>query len=373
MSNLRNISRIFVLGVALMMLFTSCAPTAQTPTTAPIAPTVAAPTTAPTTAPTKAPIRVALVINGTLGDLGFFDSANAGVQKAAKDFGMQVKVIEATYDTTKWEPAFTDAANGPYDVVIAGSSSMEAIVEKVAPQFPDKQFILFDVAADFTKCACTNIYGITYRYNEAGYLAGALAAKITTSSMPRANAAKVIGFVGGMDIPVINDFLIGYQKGVADTDPTVTVLTAYAGDFNNPTKGKELTTQMIAEGADVVWAVAGATGLGVYEGAMDGKIYAIAVNENQVQALLSNNADYANTIVGAGIANVGNSLYLALKAFADGTLVTGKNISYGVKEGVVELENNQYYQAAVPADIRTQMSKLQQEIVDGTIVIPSSQ
>ncbi|NPV78007.1 MAG: BMP family ABC transporter substrate-binding protein [Anaerolineae bacterium] len=331
-----------------------------------------APAATPTPEPTAAPKKVALVINGTLGDLGFFDSANNGVVRAGKDFGMDVKVIEATYDTNKWEPALIDAANGPYDVIIAGTFNMKEMMEKVAPQFPDKQFILFDVSADFEKCPdCKNIYGIVYRYNEAGYLAGALAAKVTSSDMSRANADKVVGFVGGMDIPVIQNFLVGYEKGIKDTDPEVKLLTAFAGDFNDPAKGKQLTEQMVDNGADVVWAVAGATGLGVYEAALEKDIYAIAVNENQVKALLPNNAGYADTIAGAAIANVGQSLYIALESYSKGTMVSGQNVSYGVKDGVVDLENNEYYQKIVSEDIRQQMEALKKEIVDGKIEIPS--
>lgn len=317
------------------------------------------------------PIRVALVVNGTLGDLGFFDSANAGVVKAGQDFGLEVKTIEATYDTNKWEPALVDAANGPYDVIIAGTFNMKEIMENIAPQFPDKQFILFDVSADFTKPDIGNIFSIVYKYNECGYLAGALAAEMTSADMSRSNDKKVVGFVGGEDIPVIQNFLVGYEKGIKDTDPEVKLLTAFAGDFNDPVKGKQLTANMIDNGADVVWAVAGATGLGVFEAALEKGIYAIAVNENQVDALLPNDSGYAETIAGAAMANVGQSLYVALDSYVKKTMVSGQNVAYGLTEGVVELEDNEYYRSIVPESIRNKLKDLMKEIGEGKIEIPS--
>lgn len=366
--------------ILLTLTLTACAatPTAEVQSNNDVAESTTAPAevegptqaSEPTAVPAE-PASVALVINGTLGDLGFFDDANDGVTRAGKDFGMDVKTIEASYDTNKWEPALVDAANGPYNVVISGTYNMEQAMEKVAPEFPDKQFLLFDVSADFTKCNCTNIYGIVYRYNEAGYLAGALAAKMTSSSMSRANPEKVVGFVGGMDIPVIQNYYVGFEKGVKDTDPEVEILQAFVGDFNDPTKGKQLTEQMVDQGADVVWAVAGASGLGVFEGALDKEVYAIAVNPNQVQALLSNNAGYADTIVASAITLLGQSLYLALQDYTNGTLATGQNVSYGIKDGVIDLEQSEYYLKAVPEEIRNQMEEIKQQVIDGKIEIPS--
>ncbi len=317
------------------------------------------------------PIRVALVVNGTLGDLGFFDSANSGVVKAGKDFGLEVKTIEASYDTNKWEPAFEDAANGPYDVIIAGTFDMKEIMENVAPQFPDKQFILFDVEADFTKPDLDNIYGIVYKYNEVGYLAGALASEITVSDMPKANDKKVVGFVGGMDVPVIQNFLVGYEKGVKDSGLDIELLTAFAGDFNDPVKGKQLTEQMIDNGADVVWAVAGASGLGVFEAALEKNVYAIAVNENQVEALLPNDEGYAETIAGAALANVGHSLYVALESYVNGTMESGQNVFYGLTEGVVELEDSEYYKSIVPESIRKKLEEIIKDVSEGKVDVPS--
>ena len=197
--------------------------------------------------------KVALVINGSTGDGGFFDQANAGVTKAASKLGITAKVIETGYTPTKWAPALDDAASGDYGVVIAGSFPMAELVEQAAAQDPSKKFVLFDVAYDKKKCGgCTNIYSIVYRYNETGYLAGVVAGLVTRSKTPRTNEANVVGFVGGQDIPVIEQYKKGFIEGVKAVDPSATVESAFAGSFSDPVKGKQIANNIIGKGADVV-------------------------------------------------------------------------------------------------------------------------
>ena len=108
------------------------------------------------------PLKVVLVVHGTLGDKSFFDSAAAGLKQAEKDLPISLKIIEATSDRSKWEPALDDAADGGYDVVIAGTFEMIDFVAKIAPQYPDEKFITFDTVPDYTKCDCKNVLGIMY-------------------------------------------------------------------------------------------------------------------------------------------------------------------------------------------------------------------
>jgi Uncharacterized ABC-type transport system, periplasmic component/surface lipoprotein len=191
-----------------------------------------------TTTETQKKVKVTLYINGTLGDKSFFDSANRGLEMAVKDLGVDGKVIEGGYDPAKWQPDLEQLAQGDSEVIIIGTWQMVDAVTAVAPKHPDKKFIIFDTSVDYSKGNLGNVYSILYKQNEASFLVGALAAMITTSNMPLANKDKVIGFLGGMDIPVINDFKVGYIQGAKYIDPEVKVLVSYAASFNDPAKGK---------------------------------------------------------------------------------------------------------------------------------------
>ena len=110
------------------------------------------------------PLKVVLVLHGNLGDKSFFDSAAAGMKQAEADLPVTVKIIEAGSDPNKWEPALQDAADGGYDVVIAGTFQMIDFVTKIAPDYPDEKFITFDTTPDFTKCKCDNVLGVCTRH-----------------------------------------------------------------------------------------------------------------------------------------------------------------------------------------------------------------
>lgn len=116
-----------------------------------------------------------LVINGNLGDLGFFDSANRGVERLKNELGMDVKVVETGDDEAKWEPALADAADEPVDYVIAVSPSMVEPMQKLAPDYPDKKFILIDNVVDYQAGDLSNVYCATFKQNEGSFLAGAAA------------------------------------------------------------------------------------------------------------------------------------------------------------------------------------------------------
>ena len=144
-----------------------------------------------------------LIINGNLGDLGFFDSANRGMERLKNELGMDVKVVETGDDEAKWEPALADAADEPVDYVIAVSPSMVEPMQKLAPDYPEKKFILIDNVVDFQAADLSNVYCATFKQNEGSFLAGAAAGLSVEEG-------GTIGFIGGMDIPPINDFLVGY-------------------------------------------------------------------------------------------------------------------------------------------------------------------
>ncbi|HTP57813.1 MAG TPA: BMP family ABC transporter substrate-binding protein, partial [Spirochaetia bacterium] len=202
-------------------------------------------------------LKVVLYINGTLGDKSFFDSANRGVLKAAKELPITAKVVEGTYDASRWEPDLAQLCEGDWDLIIAGTWQLQEALEKFAPQYPKKKFITYDTSVTYSKGNLGNVYSILYKQNEGSFLVGALAAMISDSKMPLANKQKVIGFLGGMDIPVINDFKVGFEQGAKYIDPSVQVLVSYVGSFQDAAKGKELMMAQYDQGADIGFNVAG--------------------------------------------------------------------------------------------------------------------
>ena len=145
-------------------------------------------------------------------------------------------------------------------MIILGTWQMTESLEAIAPWNPNVKYIIFDTEVDYSKGNLDNVYSITYKQNEGSFLAGALAAMITNSDLPKVNSDKAIGFLGGMDIPVINDFLVGYIEGALYIDPEIKVDISYIGSFDDSAKGKEMALAQYNRGVDIGFNVAGQAG-----------------------------------------------------------------------------------------------------------------
>jgi len=314
-------------------------------------------------------VRVVLYVNGTLGDKSFFDSANRGVTQAAEEFGFVTKTIEGTYEQANWEPDITQLAEGEWDIVIAGTWQTVEYLQKLAPKHPEKIFITYDTSVDYSKEGMDNVYSILYAQNEGSFLVGALAALVTSSDMPKANPEKVVGFLGGMDIPVINDFKVGYLQGAKHIDPEVEVLVSYAGLFNDPGKGKELVLAQYEQGADIAFNVAGETGIGLLDAAKDKDRYAIGVDSDQYFLYKDTDPAKSANIVTSMMKNVDQSIYRALKMYVDGNLPVGKAETLGIAEGAIGVADNENYRKLIPDEFRDKIKELEEKIVSGEIAV----
>ncbi|WP_439603525.1 BMP family ABC transporter substrate-binding protein, partial [Devosia sp.] len=168
------------------------------------------------------------------------DSAAAGVEQAAGELPVEVKIIEAGYDRGRWQPALADAVDTGYDVVIVGTFDMTGFVVELAPDYPETKFIVFDDAPDFSTGCCDNVLALQYQTSSAGYLAGYAAAKVSASG--------VLGTIIGMEFPTVTDFKVGFDEGAMAANPDVTILNAVAGTFSDPAKGKEIALAQLAQG-----------------------------------------------------------------------------------------------------------------------------
>jgi basic membrane protein A len=363
-----------LLAVTMIFSLSACSQKSDTPDS-----TTETPNDETTAEETPAePYKAALLLNGTLGDKSFFDSANSGLQKLKDELGadvfdFDVEEMGATpADETKWAPTMLDYCDtGEYDVIIVGTWQMIDALKDAATQFPDQKFIFFDETFDYSAGEFDNIYNVLYKQNEVSFLVGAAAALMTTdSSLPMVDPSnKNIGFLGGMENPIINDFLLGYIQGAKYVEPEVKVAIGYVGNFYDSAAGKDIAlVQYQSGGVDVGFNVAGGAGLGQIEAAVDAKKYAFGVDSDQA-ALLPEKAEYIPT---SALKNVGNSLERAIKLDLDGKLEYGVAEKLGFAEGGVEIVKDEHYEEMIPESIRTKLDELQQEIIDGTIVVDTA-
>ncbi|WP_286259542.1 BMP family lipoprotein [Streptomyces graminofaciens] len=334
------------------------------------------------TAASSGKTRIKLVVNGGLGDKSFFDSAYEGLKKAEKDLGYELKVVELGSDRTKWEPGFEDAAAADdYDILAAGTFDVTDYIGDLAPQYLDKKFWVFDSAVDYSgkngTCSnkCENVYSVTFQQNEGGYLAGFLAEKLVAEkALKGAESQNKAGVMGGVKIPVIEDFVVGFKAGFkAAGGKNSDVLVQYVGGdkpFGDPAKGKEISTAMYGQGAALVWPVAGLSGLGTFESAVTAARYTFGVDSDQYRTL----TDQAqkDTVVTSILKNVGNALYKAADADKKDSLKYGAVDTVGLAEDAVGYVDDDHFRELVPEKIRTELQDAADKVKSGSVTVPSA-
>lgn len=307
-----------------------------------------------------------LIVNGALGDLGFFDSANRGMKRLQEELGFEIQVIETGDDESKWEPALADAAEEDADYIIAVSPSMVEPVQRIAPMYPEKKFLLIDNVVDFTAADLSNVYCASFKQNEGSFLAG-VAASIA------AKENKLLGFVGGMDIPPINDFLVGYIEGALAVDPNTKVIATYPGDYYDPAKGKEHGIVLINEGVEVIFTAAGPTGLGSIEAAVDAGKIVIGVDSDQSAGYAANgDLESANAIITSMLKNVGDTIFRAIQLDLEGKLPLGESEVLGIAENGVGLAENDVFKAYFTAEEQVLIEEIKAKVVSGEIKVSSA-
>jgi basic membrane protein A len=316
---------------------------------------------APTTAPAKE-VRAAMVISGSLGDKSFFDSGNEGLQRAAKELEAKVQVLECRDDPANFTPQITAAAeNNDVVFLIAGYDFYDQI-ETICPKFPNVHFLSVDEIYSGDK-KIPNLSSIDYKENEGAYLVGVLSALMTSrTDIKGINKDKVVGIVGGMDIPVIRNFIVGFEQGAKSVDPEVKAEVIFIDSWNDSAKGKEAALTLIDKGADIVWQLTGRAGAGVFEAAKERGVYAIGADSVQ-------EGEVPDVILTSQLKGVGISLYDIIKRAKEGTYKDGEIYQYGVANGGVGLSYSEYTKKLVPADILDKVKQAEQDIKSGKVVV----
>ncbi len=299
-----------------------------------------------------ADIKPALVY-GTGGkfDKSFNEAAFNGAEKFKKETGIAYRDFEPTGDT-QGEQAIRNFASRGFNPVVAVSFAWTSAVEKVAAEFPDTKFIIVDSVVDKP-----NVRSVLYKEEEGSYLVGVLAGMASKSGK--------VGFVGGMDIPLIRKFECGYEQGARAVKADIEVFQNMTGTtgaaWNDPVRGGELTKNQIDQGADVVYAAAGATGLGVLQTAADNKKLSIGVDSNQ-------NHLHPGSVLTSMVKRVDLAVYNAYNDTKNDKFTAGVQ-SLGVKEDGVAAAIDDNNKSLITPEMQAAVDKAKADIIAGTIKV----
>lgn len=322
------------------------------------------------TAMAEEPLKVICLLNGNLGDKSFFDSAAAGIGLINENIeNVEATYVEMGYDSSVWATTLADVSEGDYDIIIVGTYQLQDALQEIAPQYPDNKYIIFDSNVDYSAGDCENVYSISFKQNEASYLAGALAAM-----MAEKEGKDTISAVAAMEIPVLYDFIVGYIQGATDYNPEIKVITSYVGNFNDTAIAKELAEIQIKNGSAVCFNVAAQAGLGMIEAAAEAGVYAIGVDADQAEALAADGkTDIADNIVSSVMKNIDQVVYLSVQRHLAGELPYGTEEALGMTEKAVGIADaNEFYTSMTTEEMRTALADMAAKINAGEIDVVSA-
>ncbi len=303
-------------------------------------------------------LKVGMVFDvGGKGDKSFNDSAYRGLLRAADDFGVEHTEFEPGQDADR-ETGLRKLAQAGYDVIIGVGFLFSESVRTVAGDYPNVKFACVDFDVRPGETLPPNLAGLRFREEEGSFLVGALAAM--TSETGR------IGFVGGMDVPLIHRFEAGYIAGARHINPGVSVTVAYAGSspqaFADPARGKELALLQYGRGVDVIYHAAGSTGLGVIEAAREARKFAIGVDSNQ-------NYVAPGTVLTSMVKRVDNAVYAAIQSVHEGRFVGGVH-EFGLAEDGVGYAVDDYNRELISEEMVERVEEAKAGIIAGEISVP---
>ncbi|MBY0554554.1 BMP family ABC transporter substrate-binding protein [bacterium] len=300
-----------------------------------------------------ATIKVGLVLDkGGKDDKSFNSSAYEGATKAQKELGIELKYVEAT-DNNSLEVLHRNFAQKKYDLVIGIGFAQTDAIKKVAALFPQTQFAIVD-----GEIKAENVRSLLFEEHEGSFLVGAAAAMKSKTG--------VVGFIGGMDIPMIRRFQKGFEAGVKYVNPKATVINNYIGvtaeAWNNPAKAKEMALSQIGKKADVIFHAAGASGSGLFDAAAEKKVYAIGVDSNQ-------NWMKPGVVLTSMLKRVDVAVYDTIKDSLNKKFTAG-TVRFGLKnQGVdwaLDSNNDKLWTAAD----KTKIADIKKQIVAKKITVP---
>ncbi len=320
-----------------------------------------APKQAATGAASGAPdttLKVGLVFDvGGRGDKSFNDAAYAGLERAKRELGIPFTTLE-TGEGADREAAMRQLAAGGSQLVFGVGFLFSDDIKRLAAEFPAVKFACIDFTVTPGESLPPNLTALKFQEEQGSFLVGALAAELSKTGK--------LGFVGGMEIPLIKKFEAGYRAGVTAVKPSTRVIVKYAGTtgtaFKDPTKGKELALAEYHEGADIIFHASGSTGLGVFEAARELNKLAIGVDSDQ--------ADEApGHVLTSMVKRVDTAVFECIHQTASGQWHGGVQV-FGLGQHGVGWVYDAKNQALIPPPVKALVDSLEREIVAGRITVP---
>jgi basic membrane protein A and related proteins len=280
------------------------------------------------------------------------------VSRAARELGVTIEILEPTGAEDR-EAAMRLFAARSFDLVIGVGFIFSTDVNVVAKAFPGTRFACIDYAPQANVPIPSNVSGLVFREEEGSFLVGAVAGLLTKT--------RHVGFVGGMDIPLIHKFEAGYRAGVKQVCSACEVHAAYAGTtpeaFRDPVKGKALAVSQISAGADVLYHASGTTGHGVFEASRDMGVKAIGVDSDQHDEMPA-------VVVTSMVKRADVAVFDTIRDVTEGSFKAGLR-TFGLAEAGVSYVSEGPHAAGIPREVHARVAELRAQVIRGTIAVPT--
>jgi len=297
-----------------------------------------------------------IIAQGGLGDGSWNDTANAGFEAGLKKTGIEGRPVESKDVASQGEEIMRRAADGGFGLVISLEWIHGEPMEKLAPDYKDTDWVIMNQTRKGD-----NVASVVFAEHEGSYLAGALAAQVTSdTSIKGINDAAVIGVIGGVKAPGIDKFIVGFIQGAEAINPDIKVLVAYSDSFGDPAKGQQMAKAMFDDGADIVYQVAGGTGIGIIEAAKAEGHYAIGVDTDQDGMAPGN-------VLTSMIKRVDVAVEDIIVNYADGKFPGGEVMDFGLAQNGVALSDMTHTKDMIPAAYLEKVDALKADIIAGKI------
>jgi basic membrane protein A len=302
---------------------------------------------------------VALIIaQGGLGDQSYNDLAYAGFKKAIKETGLEGKPVESKDVVAQATDILRRASDADFGLIVDLEYSHGEPLLAVAKDYPDTDYVIVNQVREGK-----NIASVLFQEQEGSYLAGTLAALVTTdTSIKGINDKPIIGVIGGTKSAGIDKFIAGYIQGAKAANPDIQVKVAYSNNFGDPAIGLQMTKAMFEEGADIVYQVAGGTGMGVIQAAKEAGHYAIGVDTDQ-------DGIAPGAVLTSMVKRTDIAVETMVKGYAADKFPGGQTVTFGLKENGVGLSDMKYTKDLIPAGILKKVDEAREGILSGKIKV----
>ena len=297
-----------------------------------------------------------IIAQGGLGDASWNDTANAGFQSGLEKTGIVGRPIESADVVAQGEEIMRRAADGGFGLVISLEWIHGEPMEKLAQDYTDTNWVIMNQTR-----SGGNVASVVFGEHEGSYLAGALAAQVTTdTSIKGINPEPVIGVIGGFKAPGIDKFIVGYIQGAKAVNPDIDVKVAYSDSFGDPAKGEQMANAMFDDGADIVYQVAGGTGIGIIQAAKARGHYAIGVDNDQ-------DGLAPGHVLTSMVKRVDVAVDQIVTDYAGDAFPGGKVIKFGLAENGVALSPMTHTKDLIPAGYVSAVEDMKTKIIAGDI------